>query len=138
MAVLSTAYDNFMTQDDNDAQAWIGIPQRKLENEMKKIALIGMMVFLAGCTGLMQTGSISKAYEAYENQEYASTLKLITQAENISKVTPELKAELTHLKAHTFSKLGQNEKATTLFEYLKDQHKDSQYGYLAAMWLEKQ
>lgn len=104
---------------------------------MKKVFLAGLLLFVAGCTGLLQTGSISKAYETYENENYAKTLKLITQAENVSDVTPELRAELTYLKAQTYWQLGQRKKAGTLFKYLKDQHKDSQYGYLAAERLEQ-
>ena len=102
---------------------------------MKTFLLAGTLLFTAGCTGLMQTGSISKAYETYENGNYAKTLKLITQAENISDVSPALRAELTYLRAQTFRQLGQTEEANTLFEYLKDQHKDTQYGYLAAQQL---
>lgn len=105
---------------------------------MKKVVLVGLILSLAGCASLAQTGSVSKAYETYERGRYAKTLKLITQAENFSTVTPELRAELTYLRAQTYRKLSQNEKAYTLFEYLKDQHKDSQYGYLAAKHLEQQ
>ncbi len=104
---------------------------------MKILFLSGFLLFTAGCTGLLQTGSITKAYESYENENYPKTLKLITQAENIGDVTPALRAELTYPKAQTYQQLGQNEKAETLFEYLKDQHKDSQYGYLAARRLEE-
>lgn len=104
---------------------------------MKKLALAGLIPLIAGCTGLAQTGSISKAYETYERGNYVQTLKLITRAEYISMATPELKAELTYLRAQTYHKLSQNEKAYTLFEYLRDQHEDSQYGYLAAKRLEK-
>ena len=108
-----------------------------IKKPMKKMVLTGLILSLAGCAGLAQTGSITKAYETYENGHYAKTLKLITQAENFSTVSPEFKAELTYLRAQTYRKLSQNEKAYTLFEYLKDQHKDSQYGYLAAKHLEQ-
>ena len=99
---------------------------------MKKLFLAGSLLLVAGCAGLIQTGSISKAYESYENEKYTKTLRLITQAESISDVTPELRAELTYLEARTYWQLGEKGKADTLFQYLKDQHKDSQYGYLAA------
>lgn len=104
---------------------------------MKKFALVGLIPLIAGCGGLMQTGSISKAYKTYELGHYAQTLKLITQAEYISMATPELRAELTYLRAQTYRKMSEDEKANTLFEYLRDQREDSQYGYLAAKRLEQ-
>ena len=104
---------------------------------MKKIFLASLVLLVTGCASVLQTASISQAYENYEDKDYEETLKLISQAESISKTTPELKAELTYLKAQTYEEMGQYETAETLYEYLKDQHKDSQYGYLAAKWLEK-
>lgn len=108
-----------------------------IKKPMTKMVLAGLILTLTGCAGLAQTGSITKAYETYEHGHYAKTLKLITQAENFSTVSPEFKAELTYLRAQTYRKLSQTENAYTLFEYLKDQHTDSQYGYLAAKHLEQ-
>jgi Flp pilus assembly protein TadD len=104
---------------------------------MKKFVLFGLVLLVAGCANLAQTGSVSKAYETYEHGKYEEMLKMITQAENFSTVTRELKAELTYLRAQTYRKLNQHEKADTLFKYLKDKHQDSQYGYLAAKRLEQ-
>ena len=104
---------------------------------MKKIILASLVFLVTGCANVVQTGSIAQAYENYEDKDYDETLKLISRAESISKPTPELKAELTYLKAKTYEEMSQYEIAETLYEYLKDQHNDSQYGYLAAKWLEK-
>jgi len=43
-----------------------------------------------------------------------------------------MKAELTYLKAQTHEKLGQQKIANTLYKYLFEEHKESQYGYLAS------
>ncbi len=95
------------------------------------VIIASLALLVTGCATLAQTGSIEKAYEQYEAQEYEATLELIIRAEHVKETNPETKAELTYLKAQTYEKMGQKEKAITLYEYLKEQHADSQYGYLA-------
>jgi len=104
---------------------------------MKKIFFISLVLLVTGCANVAQTGSVSQAYKSFAANDYKKTLELITQAELFSTTTPELKAELTYLKAQALEEMGQSETAETLYEYLTDQHKDSQYGYLAAKWFEK-
>ena len=104
---------------------------------MNVALLAGSVLLMSGCAGLAQTGSVAKAYDSYEHGDYEETLSLITQAETLGTVTPELKAELTYLRAMVYGELDQKENAHTLFEYLKEQHEDSQYGYLAARRLEQ-
>jgi len=99
---------------------------------MKKIFVVIFALSIASCSSMIQKGSISKAYETFQNQHYDETLKYIARAETVEELTPEKKAELTYLKAETYEKIGQNEKAKALYQYLKDQYKDSQYGYMAA------
>ena len=98
---------------------------------LQRTALLAFTLFMAGCAGTIQSGSITEAYKKYDDQNYAKTLELITLAENIKATTPEMKAELTYLKAQTYDNLGEHELATTLFRYLATEHRDSQYGYLA-------
>ena len=81
---------------------------------------------------MIQSASVSEAYKKYELQEFERTLELITRAENARVTTPEVKAELTYLKARTHEGLGEQEIANTLYGYLAEQHRDSQYGYLAS------
>lgn len=104
---------------------------------MKKVLIVSLALLVVGCASAVQTGSISQAYANYEGKNYEETLESIRLAENISKITPELKAELTYLKAQTYEEMGRYETAETLYEYLKNQHRDSQYGYLAAKRLKK-
>jgi len=108
-----------------------------MEKHMKKMLVTSLVFLVTGCANVLQTGSISEAYENYADKNYEETLKLITQAGSINTTGPELRAELTYLKAQTYDKLGLHETARNLYEYLRDQHDDSQYGYLAATWLEK-
>ncbi len=105
---------------------------------MKKFFIASLMLLVVGCAGLVQTGSLSGAYESYENKDYEETLKLIRLAENITEINPELKAELTYLKAQTYEEMGENETAETLYQFLKEHHNDSQYGHLAAKRLEQE
>lgn len=99
--------------------------------KLPTIALLAVALTLGACSSLIQTASISKAYKHYERQQYDRTLELISQAENAESMSDETKAELTYLKAMTYQGLGDDETANTLYEYLVQQHSDSQYGYRA-------
>ena len=98
--------------------------------------LLAVAISLGGCASLIQSASVSEAYKHYELQEYKHTLKLITQAETAKAMPVEMKVELTYLKAQTYEKLGLNETAQTLYEYLAQEHGKTQYGYLAAKKLD--
>lgn len=97
--------------------------------------LLAATLSLGACAGLIQTASISEAYKHYELQQYERTLELITQAENAEEMATETIAELAYLKAKTFEKLGKGEDAHILYEYLAQEHGNSQYGYLAVKQL---
>lgn len=99
---------------------------------MKKILLLALTLFITACASTIQSASVSEAYKKYELQEFQRTLELITQAENAKETNPEMKAELTYLKALTHESLGHQKIANTLYEYLVEEHKGSQYGYLAS------
>ena len=104
---------------------------------MKKAFVIVILVVISGCASQVQKGAIQLAYSNYEDRDYEDTLKYISQAENVRDTSAELKAELVYLKAQTYEKMGDYEKANSLYTYLKEQHKESQYGYLAAKRLEQ-
>ena len=97
----------------------------------KALSLVSIFL-LTACAGMIQSASITEAYKKYEAQKYEQTLDLITRAENFKETTPEMKAELTYLKAQAHESLGQQKIANTLYEYLAEEHKASQYGYLAS------
>ena len=99
---------------------------------MKKALLLALTLFITACASTIQSASVSEAYKKYELQEFERTLELITQAENAKETAPEMKAELTYLKAQAHESLGHQKIANTLYEYLVEEHKDSQYGYLAS------
>ena len=99
---------------------------------VQKVPLLVATLFLASCSSMIQSASVSEAYKKYELQKFERTLDLITRAENARATTPEVKAELTYLKARTHESLGEQEIANILYEYLSEQHRDSQYGYLAS------
>ncbi len=98
---------------------------------MKKIMILALFITLAACSSMQQKGSISLAYSNFQDRDYEDTLMYISRAENVKDTNPELKAELTYLKAQTYEKMGEYEKAKSLYEYLNEQHANSQYGYLA-------
>lgn len=99
---------------------------------MKKILIICLVIFTTSCSSMVQKGAINLAYSNFEDRDYEDTLKYINQAENEKATNPELKAELTYLKAQTYEKMGKYAKAEILYKFLKEQHSKSQYGYLAA------
>jgi len=104
---------------------------------MKKIIILIMSIFIVGCSSMVQKGAISLAYSNFEGRDYEDTLRYISQAENERQPSVELKAELTYLKAQTYEKMGEYRKAKSLYEYLKNEHRSSQYGYLASQRLEE-
>ena len=98
---------------------------------MKSIALIlCAATIMTGC-GAIQTGSVSRAYETYENQDYQRTLDLISFAQKVNELPSELSAELNYLKAKTYAQQGDTEKSNSLFRYLAEHHRDTAFGYLA-------
>jgi len=99
---------------------------------VQKVLLLVSTLFLASCSSMIQSASVSEAYKNYELQKFERTLELITRAENARATTPDVKAELTYLKARTHEGLGEQKIANALYEYLAEQHRDSQYGYLAS------
>ena len=99
--------------------------------KLPTIALLVVTLSIGACASLIQTASISEAYKHYERQQYDRTLELISQAENADAMSDETKAELTYLKAMTYEGRGDGETANTLYEYLVQEHSNSQYGYMA-------
>ena len=104
---------------------------------MKQIVIVSLVFLFVGCANTIQTASIVEAYKEFDAEDYEETLELITLAENAQAMTPEMRAKLTYLKAQSYEKLGDRSKASTLYEYLKEEHADSQYGYFASKRLEE-
>ena len=98
---------------------------------MKIAVLLSLAILLSGCATTLHTASVSEAHKKYEAQKYDDTLRLIRQAHSVKEASPETRAELTYLKAQTYEQMGHIETAKTLYEYLTEQHADSQYGHLA-------
>ena len=96
----------------------------------KTLLLLFISWLFAGCS-LVQTGSVSRAYETYQEQDYERTLELISLAQKVHDLPPELNAELGHLKAQTYAQMGMTEKADNLFRHLGEHYRDTEYGYLA-------
>lgn len=99
--------------------------------KLPTIAPLVATLSLGACASLIQTASIADAYKHYESKHYDRTLELIRQAESAEAMSAEMKAELTYLKAMTYEELGEGETANTLYEYLVQEHSNSQYGYMA-------
>ena len=98
--------------------------------------LISLVLLGFGCASTTPKDSIGLAYTNFQDGDYQNTLIHIAQVERGRKITDELKAELTYLKAQAYEGLGQRIKAEGLYEYLKEEHSNSQYGYLASKMLE--
>lgn len=83
-----------------------------------------------GCAGTLQFASITEAHKHFEKGNYEKVLKLISQAESGKALHPEQHAAMTFLKAQTYDSLGQPERAEALYQYVKEQHPNTQYAYL--------
>jgi hypothetical protein len=105
---------------------------------IKKTLVLVLTLFVTACASTIQSASISEAYKKYELQQFEKALELIIRAENSRETLPEMKAELTYLKAQTYESLGQQKIANALYEYLLIRHQDSQYSYLAIKKLNEQ
>ena len=103
---------------------------------MSKLIIIILALFIAGCAGTSQKNAVGLAHSSFLEGDYQNTLKLIVEAEQEHKLTDELKAELVYLKAQAYDEMGERRKAEGLYEYLKAEHPNSQYGYLAGKMLE--
>lgn len=99
---------------------------------IQQVLLLVLALSVGACASLIQSTSVTDAKKHYELKEFKRTLELIARAENAQATTPEMKAELTYLKAQTHESLGQQQIAKTLYEYLLEEHEDSQYSYLAS------
>lgn len=100
----------------------------------RKLLIIASLL-LAGCAGTIQTASITEAYKKYNQQNYQATLEKLYLAENAKDMPAPQRAELAYLKAQAYEGLGEIERALTLYQYLAEQHADTQYGYHAARHL---
>lgn len=105
---------------------------------MKALFLVALTLLVTSCASTIQSASISEAYKKFELQDYSRALELITRAENANDTSPDMRAELTYLKAQTYENMGQQETANTLFKYLVEKQANSQYAYLAAKKLSDQ
>ena len=103
---------------------------------MNKLVLISLVLLTVGCASTSQKNAINLAHSNFLDGDYQSTLKHIIEAEQERKLTDEQKAELIYLKAQAYEGLGHREEAEGLYEYLKQEHPNSQYGYLANKMLE--
>ena len=102
---------------------------------MKYIIVLLIVVFLNGCAGMAQIGSIRNAYDKFHAGEFEEVIQLTSQAEYFQDPTHEMKAEIVYLRALTFEKMGRNEEAAGLFTYLSEDFHDTQYGYMATQKL---
>jgi len=102
---------------------------------LKKAVLIAAAIALTGCANFIKAGSINEVYESFDEQKYEQTLVLIRRTENLSDFDPDLRAELTYMKAQTLAALGDSREANALYGYLKSQHSATQYAWLAELHL---
>jgi tetratricopeptide (TPR) repeat protein len=103
---------------------------------MKKMIIAGLVLVTFGCASTPQNSAMDLAYSSFANGDYKSTLMYVTKAEQERSLTAELQAEFAFLKAQAYEELGDRKKAEGLYDYLKERHPNSQYGFLAKRMLE--
>ncbi len=89
--------------------------------------LVVTLVF-SGC-GLAQHGAIIGAYEAIEKGNCISAYSHLSDAEKFAKTTPEIKAEITYLRAVCLEKEQKYAEALGQYMYLIEHHPNSEYTY---------
>ncbi|MEM7194652.1 MAG: hypothetical protein AAF402_06860 [Pseudomonadota bacterium] len=99
---------------------------------MKTFFIIAVAVLVTGCSGLIQTGTVSRAYESFSEKDYTTALEMISLAQKVQQMTPELEAELSFLKGRTYAALGEDEKSEEIFRALVATHQNTEHGYLAS------
>jgi len=101
---------------------------------MKKIltgiVLCICVVTLTGC-GMAQRGAISWAYSDIEKGKYQSALQNLSDAQAYKEPTPELNAEILHLRAICYIGLGRCDEAVATLQYIIDKFPESSYAYQA-------
>ena len=80
---------------------------------------------------MAQRGAISWAYSDIEKGKYESALQNLSEAEGYMEPTPELKAEILHLRAICYVGLGRCDEAIGILKYIIDKFPDSSYAYQA-------
>jgi len=97
---------------------------------MTRILIILLATVLIGC-GITQRGAITRAYSAIGEGRYDAALARLSEAEGYLEPTPELRAEITFLRARSYEGLQRTSDAVALYRYLVATFPESSYGYQA-------
>ncbi|MDB6147515.1 MAG: hypothetical protein JWO45_1179 [Spartobacteria bacterium] len=83
-----------------------------------------------GCA-TAQRGAISRAYSAISDGRYDSALVRLSEAEKLVPPTPELKAEISFLRAQSYEGLKRLPEAIGSYKYLITTFPQSSYAFQA-------
>ncbi|WAJ72232.1 hypothetical protein [Catenovulum adriaticum] len=89
---------------------------------------LGILTYLSGCS-IAQKGAMIGAYNAIEENNCMLAYKKLRSAENHSDTTPELRAEITYLRAICLEKEQRYQEALGQHLYLIKAYPESEYSY---------
>ena len=107
-------------------------------NLIKKRRLIGILtltltlvtLIIMGCA-TAQRGAMGISYSLIEDGKYESALRRLSQAELYVEPTPELRAEISFLRAKCYEGLNKTDDAIGLYEFIVQKFPDTQYAFQA-------
>jgi hypothetical protein len=104
---------------------------------MKHALLIVSMFALTSCSSVVETTSGSTTNEALDRRSFEGEADMISHIEAVSEQNAEDIAELAYIKAQTLSAIGEIDDARVLYTFLVDEHRTTEFGYLALVWLKE-
>jgi outer membrane protein assembly factor BamD (BamD/ComL family) len=94
------------------------------------LALALTLIWGSGCA-TAQRGAMLRAHSGIEKGKYQFALKRLNEAENYTKPTPQLMAEIAYLRGVCYAGLARPAEAKALFKYVVDHFPDTEYAYKA-------
>ncbi|WP_019028945.1 hypothetical protein [Colwellia piezophila] len=94
----------------------------------KLILVLSVLTYLSGCS-LAQKGAMLGAYDAIEENNCMLAYKKLRSAGSYSDTTPELRAEITYLRAICLEKEKRYREAIGQHLYLIKTYPESEYSY---------
>ena len=89
----------------------------------------GFVLMSASGCGLAQQGALSFAYDAYARGDFDKALGELSEAENYTKPSPELHAEIVFLRSQCLEGKGQMEEAVGGYKYIVQNYPTSEYAF---------
>jgi hypothetical protein len=99
--------------------------------EIKASALAIIILFSAGCADFFMNGPLHDSHLKIQKRQYKQALDRLTDAENSSNLTPELRAHIYWLRAHCYEELKQIPEVIKTYRSLVSALPETSYAFQA-------